>query len=209
MVSEIEPRVGLRADSSEPGACFGFCVSLSLSAPPPLTLHLCLSKIKMSRKLKNKRDRVGKSLLQSIPTILGPGRWGTVACLPFGSRILHPWSKRPPPQHTPSNLMPLPGLPYTHMPEGPVFCSSLQLSPVWVPARRPRTETPGSSWAEGSEASSATGVNNPPKPQPSPSGAKGARESRSVGASLQASQPPGRPPPPSPPSSRAPALGPF
>ena len=29
-VGEFEPRVGLRADSSEPGACFGFCVSLSL-----------------------------------------------------------------------------------------------------------------------------------------------------------------------------------
>ena len=30
-VRELEPRVGLCADSSEPGACFGFCVSLSLS----------------------------------------------------------------------------------------------------------------------------------------------------------------------------------
>ena len=30
MVCEFEPRVGLCADSSEPGACFGFCVSLSL-----------------------------------------------------------------------------------------------------------------------------------------------------------------------------------
>ena len=40
-VREFGPRVGLCADSSEPGACFGFCVSLSLSAPPPLTL--CVS----------------------------------------------------------------------------------------------------------------------------------------------------------------------
>ena len=31
------------ADSSEPGACFRFCVSLSLCAPPPLVLCLCLS----------------------------------------------------------------------------------------------------------------------------------------------------------------------
>ena len=32
-VREFKPCVGLCADSSEPGACFGFCVSLSLSAP--------------------------------------------------------------------------------------------------------------------------------------------------------------------------------
>ena len=32
----------LCADSSEPGACFRFCVSLSLSAPPPLALCLSL-----------------------------------------------------------------------------------------------------------------------------------------------------------------------
>ena len=44
-VCEFEPRVGLCAVSSEPEACFGFCVSLSLSAPP--LLMLCLS-------LKNK-----------------------------------------------------------------------------------------------------------------------------------------------------------
>ena len=49
----FEPGVGLCADSSEPGACLGFCVSvslslsLSLSAPPPLAL--CLS-----HSLKNK-----------------------------------------------------------------------------------------------------------------------------------------------------------
>ncbi|EFC50898.1 hypothetical protein NEISUBOT_05679, partial [Neisseria subflava NJ9703] len=35
------PMSGFVADSSEPGACFRFCVSLSLSAPP--TLMLCLS----------------------------------------------------------------------------------------------------------------------------------------------------------------------
>ena len=37
----LEPGAGLRADSSEPGACFGFCVSLS--APPLLILSLFLS----------------------------------------------------------------------------------------------------------------------------------------------------------------------
>ena len=35
-VRELEPRVGLCADSSEAGACFGFCVSLSL---PPSAAH--------------------------------------------------------------------------------------------------------------------------------------------------------------------------
>ena len=34
-VHGFEPHVGLCADSSEPGTCFGFCVSLSLSALPP------------------------------------------------------------------------------------------------------------------------------------------------------------------------------
>ena len=34
----FEPRVGLCADNSEPGACFGFCVSLSLCPSPAHTL---------------------------------------------------------------------------------------------------------------------------------------------------------------------------
>ena len=42
-VREFEARDGLCADSSEPGACFGFCVCLSLSAPPLLALCLSLS----------------------------------------------------------------------------------------------------------------------------------------------------------------------
>ena len=43
MVREFEPRIGLCADSSEPGACFGFCVSLSLCPSPALSLSLSLS----------------------------------------------------------------------------------------------------------------------------------------------------------------------
>ena len=39
VVHEFEPCIGLCADSSEPGACFGFCQSLSLS----LSLSLCPS----------------------------------------------------------------------------------------------------------------------------------------------------------------------
>ena len=43
-VRGLEPRVGLWADSSEPGAGFGFGVSLPLSAPPPLVLALLKNK---------------------------------------------------------------------------------------------------------------------------------------------------------------------
>ena len=43
MACEFEPHVRLCADSSELGACFRFCVSLSLSAPPLLILCLSLS----------------------------------------------------------------------------------------------------------------------------------------------------------------------
>ena len=42
-VREFELRVGLCADSSEPGACFRFSVSLSLSALSLLMLCLSLS----------------------------------------------------------------------------------------------------------------------------------------------------------------------
>ena len=42
-VCEFEPRVGLCADSSELGACFGFCVS-------SLSLHLSLLSVCLSQK---------------------------------------------------------------------------------------------------------------------------------------------------------------
>ena len=51
-VREFEPRVGLCADSSEPGACFWFCVSLSLCPSPIHALSLSVSKI--NKMLKNK-----------------------------------------------------------------------------------------------------------------------------------------------------------
>ena len=41
---EFEPHVGLCADSSEPGACFGFCVSLSLWPSSAHALPLSVSK---------------------------------------------------------------------------------------------------------------------------------------------------------------------
>ena len=52
----FEPYIRLGADSSEPGACFGFCVSLPLSAPPPLSL----SKIKF-KNLKKTHLSIGAS----------------------------------------------------------------------------------------------------------------------------------------------------
>ena len=42
-VCEFEPRVGLCADSSEPGACFRFCVSLSLCPSPAHAVSVSLS----------------------------------------------------------------------------------------------------------------------------------------------------------------------
>ena len=44
-VREFEPRVRLWADGSEPGACFRFCVSLSLCPSPVHALSLSVSKI--------------------------------------------------------------------------------------------------------------------------------------------------------------------
>ena len=44
-VRGFEPRVELCADSSEPGACFRFCVSLSLCSSPVHALSLSVSKI--------------------------------------------------------------------------------------------------------------------------------------------------------------------
>ena len=44
-VHGFEAHVSLCADSSEPGACFGFCVSLSLYPSLTCALSLCLSVI--------------------------------------------------------------------------------------------------------------------------------------------------------------------
>ena len=44
-VRQFEPRVGLWADGSEPGACVRFCVSLSLCPSPVHALSLSVPKI--------------------------------------------------------------------------------------------------------------------------------------------------------------------
>ena len=59
-VREFEPRVGLWAEGSEPGACFRFCVSLSLCPSPVHALSLSVPKIK----IKN----VEKQLLLLLPS---------------------------------------------------------------------------------------------------------------------------------------------
>ena len=57
-VREFEPRIGLCADSSEPGACFGFCVSLSLSLPLPCLHPVSLSPSKIHIKIFKKKEVV-------------------------------------------------------------------------------------------------------------------------------------------------------
>ena len=42
VVCGFGPHVGLCVDSLEPGACLGFCVSLSLTLPRSLSVFLCL-----------------------------------------------------------------------------------------------------------------------------------------------------------------------
>ena len=73
MVQEFKPCVGLCADSSEPGACFGFCVSLSLHL---LHSHsVSLSKInKHYKKFKKEEDCVTNNIiLQTQPFQEGGG----------------------------------------------------------------------------------------------------------------------------------------
>ena len=55
----FEPRVRLWADGSEPGACFRFCVSLSLCPSPVHALSLSVPKInKRWKKIKKKFDEI-------------------------------------------------------------------------------------------------------------------------------------------------------
>ena len=53
-VCEFKPRVRLCADSLEPGACFGFCVSLSFCPSPAYSLSLSVSKI--NKNIKKKKN---------------------------------------------------------------------------------------------------------------------------------------------------------
>ena len=57
MVHEFQPHIGLCADSSEPGACFRFCVSLFL-CPSPAVLCLSFSLSFSLKQKKKKKERV-------------------------------------------------------------------------------------------------------------------------------------------------------
>ena len=59
-VCEFEPHVGLCADSSEPGACFGLWVSLSHSPYPACALSLSLS---LSQKEINIKKKLNSTLI--------------------------------------------------------------------------------------------------------------------------------------------------
>ena len=107
MVCDFEPYVGLCADSSEPGDCFRFCVSiLCLSSACARLLSLSLSKIyKYFLKIKKKESRVRERgmgveclavtteasvspmmssdmVLQSCPSLKQAGYALTFPCLP-------------------------------------------------------------------------------------------------------------------------------
>ena len=82
-VREFEPRVRLWADGSEPGACFRFCVSLSLCPSPVHALSLSVPKINknVEKKLKKKKSLLveGKRKLL-ICTVLGTLTHGNSFC---------------------------------------------------------------------------------------------------------------------------------
>ena len=67
-VSEFESRVGVCADSSEPGACFRFCVSLSLCPSPARALSL--SKMSITAK------------------------WLATAKMIHSAKMIHQWKQR-------------------------------------------------------------------------------------------------------------------
>ena len=62
MVRGFKPHIGLCADSSEPGACFGFCVSVSLCPSPIRVLSVCLS-VSLSLSKVNKHKNFLKKIL--------------------------------------------------------------------------------------------------------------------------------------------------
>ena len=59
-VREFGPRVRLWADGSEPGACFRFCVSLSLCPSPVHALSLSVPKINKKKKKIEKKKKTNQ-----------------------------------------------------------------------------------------------------------------------------------------------------
>ena len=81
MVRGFEPCVRLRADSSEPGTCFRFCVSLSL--PLPCSCSVLKINLKKERKLKYIKTVLGGCTGSRSWLMQGPPTphiaWGRVA----------------------------------------------------------------------------------------------------------------------------------
>ena len=69
MVQGFEPRAGLCADSSEPGARFGFRVSLSLCPSPARALSLSLS-LSLRKKETLKKKHETSLNLEGVPGLL-------------------------------------------------------------------------------------------------------------------------------------------
>ena len=70
MISRVpgfEPHVGLSAHSSEPGAYFRFCVSLSLCPIPTHALSLSVLKISKTLKKNFKKEKVSSEMSHSQP----------------------------------------------------------------------------------------------------------------------------------------------
>ena len=102
MVCGFEPCVGLCASSSEPGACFGFCVSLSLcsSLHPQRWINIKKKERKKERKKETKKERKLwnwdknglpqlKSWSQNTPLKSGCQEWGHRAELTYVQRLKH------------------------------------------------------------------------------------------------------------------------
>uniref|UniRef100_A0A667FZE8 Small nuclear ribonucleoprotein Sm D2 n=1 Tax=Lynx canadensis TaxID=61383 RepID=A0A667FZE8_LYNCA len=66
-VREFESRLRLWADGSEPGACFRFCVSLSLCPSPVHALSLSVPKI---NKKKNVEKKIKKKNVSSVTPLI-------------------------------------------------------------------------------------------------------------------------------------------
>ena len=81
-VGGVEPRVQLCADSSEPGACFGFCVSLFLCPASP--------KIKIKKKKRSEgetcRPHLGLILFINLTLFASPEMGLRDKCLVFHKR---------------------------------------------------------------------------------------------------------------------------
>ena len=63
-VGEFKPCVRLCVGSSQPGACFRFCVSLSFSAHLSLTLYMSLSKINIKKTRVSHTSKLTNKLLK-------------------------------------------------------------------------------------------------------------------------------------------------